>query len=177
MRINLLARPGWNLPIPCSAVCPALLMQGLLLPSEHKLQHVWRCRVLPGRGPACGCEAVSGSPQGCTDVRGGAEGGGLPVQLVEVMFRTAARLNVPLAWLPERLAEGNFNLEEPPERASPWVGVLLSHLATFRQKLGTAASLTPQDVSLVGPPPPSTAARSRAGHAPAHAAFAASGGA
>ena len=68
------------------------------------------------------------------------------------MFRAAARLNVALGWVPERLAEGNFNLEEPPERASPWVGVLLSHLATFRQKLATAASLTPQDLALVVPP-------------------------
>lgn len=71
------------------------------------------------------------------------------MQLVEVMYRAVARLNVQLGWVPDRLAEGNFNLEEPPERASPWVGVLLSHLATFRQKLDTAASLTPDDLALV----------------------------
>lgn len=71
------------------------------------------------------------------------------MQLVEVIFRAAARLNVQLNWVPERLAEGNFNLEEPPERASPWVGVLLSHLANWRQKLDTAASLTAEDFSLV----------------------------
>ena len=72
------------------------------------------------------------------------------MQLVEVMYRAAARLNVQLGWLPDRLAEGNFDLEEPPERASPWGGVLLSHLATFRQKLSTAAILTPEDISMVG---------------------------
>ena len=74
---------------------------------------------------------------------------GLLVQLVEVVFRAAARLNVQLGWLPDRISESNFNLEEPPERASPWVGVLLNHLASFRQKLSTAASLTPDDVSSV----------------------------
>ncbi|KAK9809306.1 hypothetical protein WJX73_003160 [Symbiochloris irregularis] len=69
--------------------------------------------------------------------------------LVEVVFRTAARLNVQLGWVPERLSEGNFNLEEPPERASPWVGVLLNHLANWRQKLDTATSLTAEDMSLL----------------------------
>ena len=46
----------------------------------------------------------------------------------DALLRAAARANLPVRWLPERLAEQNFNLEEPPTRASPWVAVLLSHL-------------------------------------------------
>ena len=44
------------------------------------------------------------------------------------ILRTGARLNLPLRWLPDRLAEQNFNLDEPPSKAAPWVGVLLGHM-------------------------------------------------
>ena len=73
------------------------------------------------------------------------------MQLVEVIFRAAARLNVPAQWVPDRIADSNFALEEPPTRASPWVGVLLAHLQTFRQRLGSMAALTPEDVGVVSP--------------------------
>lgn len=38
-----------------------------------------------------------------------------------MVLRAAARYNLPIRWLPDRMAEQNFNIEEPPTRASPWV--------------------------------------------------------
>lgn len=72
------------------------------------------------------------------------------LQLRDNVLRAAARLNVPIAWIPERLSEQNFALGEPPTKASPWVGVLLSHLRIFRQRLETA-KLSEQDVEHVSP--------------------------
>ena len=68
---------------------------------------------------------------------------------MEVIFRAAARLNVPAQWVPERIADSNFALEDPPTKASPWVGVLLAHLQTFRQRLSSMPALTPEDLSTV----------------------------
>lgn len=45
------------------------------------------------------------------------------LQLRDMVLRAAARYNLPIRWLPDRLAEQNFNIEEPPTRASPWVKV------------------------------------------------------
>ncbi len=67
----------------------------------------------------------------------------------DVILRAAARLNVPIRWLPDRLAEQNFNLEEPPSRASPWVPILLGHLQTFVERLVDMSALTPADVHQV----------------------------
>lgn len=59
----------------------------------------------------------------------------------------AARLNLPIKWLPDRIAEQNFNLEEPPTKASAWVGALLNnHLKVFRERLSTMPMLSPSDV-------------------------------
>lgn len=65
------------------------------------------------------------------------------------MLRAAARLNLSIGWVPERLAEQNFDLEEPPTKHSPWVAVLLNHMRMFRQRLETAAGLSAPDVDLV----------------------------
>lgn len=69
----------------------------------------------------------------------------------DFILRAAARLNLPIKWLPERMAEQNFNLEEPPTKASAWVGVLLNHLKVFRERLSTMPTLTPADVDQVSP--------------------------
>ena len=62
----------------------------------------------------------------------------------------AARLNLPIKWLPDRIAEQNFNLEEPPTKASAWVGALLNnHLKVFRERLSTMPMLSPADVDQV----------------------------
>lgn len=71
------------------------------------------------------------------------------VQLRDIVLRGAARLNVPIGWIPGRLSEQNFNLEEPPTKASPWVGVLLNHLRVFRQRLETAGNMSQQDIDQV----------------------------
>ena len=65
------------------------------------------------------------------------------------MLRAAARLNLPIRWLPERLAEQNWNLEEPPVRASPWVGVALGHARALRQRLDSAQGLAPRNIDQV----------------------------
>ena len=69
----------------------------------------------------------------------------------DVILRAAARLNVPIRWLPDRIADSNFNLEEPPSKASPWVPVLLGHLQTYVERLGTMPALSPADVHQVWP--------------------------
>jgi len=65
------------------------------------------------------------------------------------VLRAAARLNLPISWIPERLSEQNFNLEEPPTKASPWVGVLLNHLRVFRRSLESLGTMTPRDTDQV----------------------------
>ena len=69
----------------------------------------------------------------------------------DFILRSAARLNLPIKWVPDRIAEQNFNLEEPPTTASAWVGVMLKHLQTFRQRLSTMPTLTTRDVDQVRP--------------------------
>ena len=71
------------------------------------------------------------------------------LQLRDTVLRAAARLNLPINWIPERLSEQNFNLEEPPTKSSPWVAVLLNHLRVFRQRLETAGGMSPEDVEQV----------------------------
>jgi hypothetical protein len=71
------------------------------------------------------------------------------VQLKDVILRAAARLNLPITWVPERLSEQNFNLEDPPTKASPWVGVLLNHLRVFRRSLESLGGITPRDTDQV----------------------------
>ena len=73
----------------------------------------------------------------------------LHVQLRDMVLRAAARYNLPIRWLPERLAEQNFNIQEPPSKASPWVRVLMGHLQSLRQRLDSQAGLTPADISEV----------------------------
>ncbi len=69
----------------------------------------------------------------------------------DFILRTAARLNLPIKWLPDRIAEQNFNLEEPPTKASAWVAVLLNqHLKVFRERLSTMPMLSTADVDQVG---------------------------
>ena len=75
--------------------------------------------------------------------------GGTP-QLRDTVLRAGARHNLPIRWLPDRLAEQNFNIGEPPTRASPWVRVLLGHLAAFRQRMAGMPGLAPADVDEVG---------------------------
>lgn len=71
------------------------------------------------------------------------------MQLGDVVLREAARLNLPIDWIPNRLAEQNFDLEEPPTKASPWVGVLLNHLRVFHQRLETVGGMQRQDIAEV----------------------------
>ena len=68
----------------------------------------------------------------------------------DYILRVAARLNLPIKWLPERIAEQNFNLEEPPTNASAWTAVLLQHMRNFRQHLSTMPTVTPHDIDQVG---------------------------
>ena len=74
-----------------------------------------------------------------------------PFTVQDFILRSAARLNLPIKWVPDRIAEQNFNLEEPPTTASAWVGVMLKHLQTFRQRLSTMPTLTTRDVDQVRP--------------------------
>lgn len=68
----------------------------------------------------------------------------------DFILRTAARLNLPIKWLPDRIAEQNFNLDEPPTKASAWVGVLLNqHLKVFRERLSTMPTLSTADIDQV----------------------------
>ena len=73
------------------------------------------------------------------------------VQLRDMVLRAAARYNLPIRWLPDRLAEQNFAMQEPPSKASPWVQVLIGHLKSLRQRLDSQAGLTAADVAEVGP--------------------------
>ena len=70
-------------------------------------------------------------------------------QLRDMVLRAAARSNLPIRWLPDRLAEQNFAMGEPPSKASPWVRVLMGHLQSLRQRLDSQAGLTPADVTEV----------------------------
>jgi hypothetical protein len=65
------------------------------------------------------------------------------------MYRGAARANLPLTWLPERLVEQEWGLAEPPTKASRWVAAVLQALKQLRQRLDTAAALSPADLDLV----------------------------
>ena len=67
----------------------------------------------------------------------------------DYVWRTCARLNLPLAWLPDRIAGGRFALEEPPSRPSEWVGDVLRQARVFAQRLEHMASLDRDDVLLV----------------------------
>jgi hypothetical protein len=79
----------------------------------------------------------------------------LPVslQLRDMVLRAAARYNLPIRWLPDRLAEQNFALEEPPAKPSPWVKVLMSHLQKLRQSLEHSQGLSSANVDEVGVSP------------------------
>lgn len=72
------------------------------------------------------------------------------MQLRDMVLRAAARYNLPIRWLPDRLAEQNFAMQEPPSKASPWVKVLLGHLQTLRQRLNSQEGLAAADVVEVG---------------------------
>lgn len=65
------------------------------------------------------------------------------------MYRGAARANLALTWLPERLAEQEWSLAEPPTKASRWVAAVLQPLQYLRQRLDTTAALAPSDIDLV----------------------------
>jgi hypothetical protein len=67
----------------------------------------------------------------------------------DYVWRTGARLNLPLAWLPDRIAGGRFALEEPPSRPSEWVGDVLRQARVFAQRLDHMPSLDREDVQLV----------------------------
>jgi len=67
----------------------------------------------------------------------------------DYVWRTCARLNLPLAWLPDRIAGGRFALEEPPSRPSEWVGDVLRQARVFAQRLEHMRSLDRDDVLLV----------------------------
>ena len=71
------------------------------------------------------------------------------LQLGDVVLKAAARLNLPIGWIPGRLSEQNFDLEEPPTKSSPWVGVLLNHLRVFHQRLETLGAINQQDINQV----------------------------
>ena len=71
------------------------------------------------------------------------------LQLGDVILKTAARLNLPINWIPGRLSEQNFDLEEPPTKSSPWVGVLLNHLRVFHQRLETLGAINQHDINQV----------------------------
>ena len=75
------------------------------------------------------------------------------MQLRDMVLRAAARYNLPIRWLPDRLAEQNFAMQEPPSKASPWVTVLLGHLQTLRQRLNSQAGLAAADVAEVSNAP------------------------
>ena len=67
----------------------------------------------------------------------------------DYVWRTGARLNLPLAWLPDRIASGRFALEEPPSRPSDWVSDVLRQARVFAQRLDHMPSLNCEDVELV----------------------------
>ena len=71
------------------------------------------------------------------------------MQLRDMVLRAAARYNLPIRWLPDRLAEQNFAIQEPPSKASPWVRVLMGHLQSLRQRLDSQQGLTSADVTEV----------------------------
>ena len=96
------------------------------------------CLALHIQGGETPCKTVTMMLQAAGDVR-------------DVILRAAARLNVPIRWLPDRIADSNFNLEEPPSKASPWVPILLAHLQTFVERLTTMPTLSPADVHQVHP--------------------------
>lgn len=80
----------------------------------------------------------------------------------DFILRTAARLNLPIKWLPDRIAEQNFNLDEPPTKASAWVGVLLNqHLKVFRERLSTMPTLSTADIDQVRHAPGTARLRKR----------------
>lgn len=66
-----------------------------------------------------------------------------------MVLRAAARYNLLIRWLPDRLAEQNFNIGEPPAKASPWVGVLMGHLQKLRQSLEHTQGLSPANTDEV----------------------------
>ena len=71
------------------------------------------------------------------------------LQLGDIVLKAASRLNLPINWIPSRLSEQNFDLEEPPTKASPWVGVLLNHLRIFHQRLETLGATDQRDINQV----------------------------
>ena len=76
----------------------------------------------------------------------------LAADVRDYVWRTGARLNLPLAWLPDRIACGRFALEEPPSRPSEWVGDVLRQARVFVQRLEHMDSLGRDDVHLVSLP-------------------------
>ena len=70
-------------------------------------------------------------------------------QLGDVILKAAARLNLPINWIPGRLSEQNFDLEEPPTKSSPWVGVLLNNVRVFHQRLETLGAINQHDINQV----------------------------
>ncbi len=71
------------------------------------------------------------------------------LQLGDIVLKAASRLNLPINWIPSRVSEQNFDLEEPPTKASPWVGVLLNHLRIFHQRLETLGATDQRDINQV----------------------------
>lgn len=94
--------------------------------------HLLRCIVVPLYGcpslRTCRLLVVPSAWYSVTNPGRGRQAVKAAADVRDALLRAAARANLPVRWLPERLAEQNFNLEEPPTRASPWVAVLLSHL-------------------------------------------------
>ena len=71
------------------------------------------------------------------------------MQLRDMVLRAGARYNLPIRWVPERIAEQNFAMTEPPTHASPWVKALMGHLAALSQRLRATPGLTPANVDEV----------------------------
>ena len=63
----------------------------------------------------------------------------------EHIWRTGARANLALEWLPAAVGSGTFAVLEPPSSASGWVGTLLQQARAFRQKLAAADRLGAAD--------------------------------
>ncbi len=55
------------------------------------------------------------------------------------LSRTGARLILPIRWVPERIAQQNFWMFEPPTHHLAWVNELQSNLYLFRDRLAQAS--------------------------------------
>ncbi len=67
----------------------------------------------------------------------------------DAVLRTAARLNLPLVWLPDAVSACTFHLPEPPVKHNPWVDQLLGASRMFRDRLAAMEGLSQEHLQLL----------------------------